>query len=267
MKVLGFSTSLYGWTERFRRDGLAQDWHSLCEACAEAGLGAVETDPRPEKLAVARSFGLAVSASYLGLPLHLPFERLEVERTVLPVAERLAAAGGRQLILNADSAPGEGRFAKTQAQGEQQGENLSRVAQLVDGLGLAVSMHNHADQPHNAQVDLMSVVRYADPAVGLCIDTGWAHVAGCAPVAWVRDHPQRLRSFHLRNQRGAIPTEDLLDGDIDIAELLRTAAGAGYEGWLTLELWHPQTMAPACTMVQDVRRSIDYLREVAASSA
>lgn len=264
MKVLGFSTSLYGWMERFRRDGIAWDWHALYGACAEAGLDAVETDPQLEKLAVARSFGLGISASYIGLPLHLPFARLEVQDTVLPVAERLADAGGRHLILNADSSDGSGRFAKTEEQAKQQGENLSRIAQLVDGLGLAVSMHNHADELHNAQIDLMSVVRHADPTVGLCIDTGWAHVAGCDPVQWVQDHPQRVRSFHLRNQRGTIPTEDLLDGDVDIAGVLQAAASAGYEGWLSLELWHPDTMQPARTMVEDVRRSIDYLRSIAA---
>lgn len=262
MKVLGFSTSLYGWMERSQRDGVGWDWQRLYGACAEAGLDAVETDPEPEKLAVARSFGLGVSASYIGLPLDLPFAQLEVERSVLPVAERLADAGGRQLILNADWSGGSSRPAKTQEQAKQQGENLSRVAQLVDGLGLTVSMHNHADEPHRAQMDLISVVRYADPVVGLCIDTGWAHVAGCDPVEWVRDHPQRVRTFHLRNQRGAVPTEDLLDGDVDIAGVLQTAASADYQGWLTLELWHPDTMAPARTMVEDVRRSIDYLRGI-----
>lgn len=254
--------------ERFRRDGVTWDWPMLYGACAEAGLDAVETDPQPEKLAVARSFGLAVSASYIGLPLHLPFAQLDVERAVRPVAERLADAGGRHLILNADWPGGySSPPVKTDKQAKQQGENLSRIAGLVNELGLRVSMHNHADKRQRAEMDLKSVVSYADPLVGLCLDTGWAYVAGCDPVQWMRDHPERIRSFHLRNHRGTVPTEDLLDGDVDIPGLLQAAAAAGYEGWLTLELWHPETMQPDRPMVEDTRRSIDYLRGIAAPAA
>lgn len=55
-------------------------------------------------------------------------------------------------------------------------------------------------------------------------------------------------------------TEDLLEGEVDIAAILRTAAAAGYEGWLALELWHPGGLQPLRSMTEDTKRSVDYLR-------
>lgn len=262
MTPRGVATALYGWMERYRRDGVQWDWRALYGACAEAGVDAVETDPQPEKLAILRDLGLAVSASYIGLPLTLPYERLEVERTVLPVAERLAAAGGRDLILNADQVDWSAPVATTAEDARRQGDSLSRIAELVAPLGLAVALHNHASERASAQHDLDSVVLHADPSVGLCVDIAWAAVAGHDPLDWLRRWPNRIRCLHLRNQRGAVPTEDLLEGELDIAALL--AALPDYSGWLTLELWHPETMVPERSMTEDTRRSADWLRRLTA---
>ncbi|BDZ44326.1 sugar phosphate isomerase/epimerase family protein [Naasia aerilata] len=261
MTPRGVATALYGWMERFARDGVEWDWPTLYGACAEAGVDAVETDPQPEKLAILRDLGLAVSGSYVGLPLTLPFERLEVDSAVLPVADRLAAAGGTNLILNADQVDWSNPVDKTDDDARRQGENLSRIRELVAPLELSVSLHNHASERENAQRDLDSVVRYADPSVGLCVDVAWAWVAGHDPLEWVRSYPERVHCFHLRNQRGPVPTEDLLDGELDIAAILD--AVPGYSGWLTLELWHPEGMTPERSMVRDTRRSADFLRGLA----
>ncbi|MHB1235339.1 MAG: sugar phosphate isomerase/epimerase family protein, partial [Microbacteriaceae bacterium] len=128
----------------------------------------------------------------------------------------------------------------------------------VRDLGLVVSLHNHAADFANAQADLDSVILFADAAVGLCVDTGWAQVAGHDPVAWVREHSARVHCFHLRNQNGPVPTEDLLEGEIRMEELL--AAAPDYSGWLTLELWHPDSMQPERSLKEDTRRSTEYLR-------
>jgi inosose dehydratase len=262
MNIKGFSSNMYGWTERWKMDGKKPQWEEIFRACAEAGLDAVEIDADTEKLKLARSFGLAVSASYIGLPLHLPFSELKVENTVLPFAERLAAAKGSDLLLNADPISWKNVVHKSEDDFKQQGENLSRISELVTSLGLKVCLHNHAADNHNAKGDVRSVIRYADHHVGLCIDTGWAHVSGCNPIDWVTDYPDRVFAFHLRNQRGHVPTEDLLEGDINFISLLSSAAAAKYNGWLALELWHPQITQPVRTMKEDVERSLDYLRRI-----
>lgn len=254
MTPAGVATALYGWMERYRRDRMEWDWRSLYAACASAGVDGVETDPEPEKLAILRDLGLAVSGSYLGLPLAAP--ELDLEAAVLPLAERLAGAGGRVLTLNADPAPGAGRRSEDDTR--RQGERLSRAAELVRPLGLRVALHNHADAFEDAQADLASVVEHSADEVGLCIDVHWAAVAGHDPLQWARAHGDRVLGLHLRNGRGRVPTEDLLDGDVDVPAVL--AALPAYQGWLTLELWHPDTMTPERSMEEDTRRAAAWLR-------
>ncbi|MGO4274995.1 sugar phosphate isomerase/epimerase family protein [Paenibacillus sp. TAF58] len=111
---------------------------------------------------------------------------------------------------------------------------------------------------------MRSVVQFADKTVGLCVDTGWAHVAGCDPIAWVKLYPERIKAFHLRNQRGRVPVEDVTEGEIDISALLEAAAHANYGGWIALELWHPPETNPTRTMTENVQRSIAFLREIVA---
>jgi inosose dehydratase len=263
MSPQGIATALYGWMERYKRDRIEWDWDLIYRECAEAGVDGVETNPDPDRLRLLRSLGLQVSASYVGLPLVLGFDDLDIERTVMPVAARLAEAGGTNLVVNSDAVDWSVPVRKTVEDAARQGDALSRIAERVRGLGLTVCLHNHAADYDNAQLDLDSVIRFADPAVGLCVDTGWAYVADHDPVQWVREHSDRVHYFHVRNQRGKVPTEDVTDGEISMAEIL--AAAPDYSGWLTLELWHPNDMEPERTMQEDTRRSVQYLRSLSAS--
>ncbi|WP_078382481.1 sugar phosphate isomerase/epimerase family protein [Sutcliffiella halmapala] len=261
MKILGYSTGMYGWNERYYLDKKeSPSWDQLFRDCAEAGLDAVEIDPTPELVQLAKSYGLSISGAYIGLPLHE--EEIDIETLVLPVARRLAEAGGQDLVINADPKGGWGvALPKTEEEFKRQGVHLSRISAAVSGLGLKVSMHNHADDRHNADGDLRSVIEYSSQEVGLCIDTGWAHVAGFDPIEWLKKYSDRTHAFHLRNQQGLIPTEDLLDGEIDMKELVSALNEVEYKGWLTFELWHREDNHPRRTMVEDTKLSIDFLKQ------
>ncbi|MGM0834789.1 MAG: sugar phosphate isomerase/epimerase family protein [Bacillota bacterium] len=266
MEILGFSTGLYGWTERYwlehKKDA---PWEELFHRCREAGLDAVELDPLPELVELAKSYNLAVSSAYVGLQLHE--KEIDLEGSIMPVARRLAEAGGRDLLINADPKGGWGvSLPKTEEEFKRQGDHLSRIAAAVCDLGQKVSMHNHADDLHNAEGDLRSVIDYASPEVGLCIDTGWAHVAGFDPVEWIRKYHERVYSFHLRNQKGRVPTEDLMEGDMNFQHLIQALHDVNYNGWLTFELLHSEEVQPRRTMVEDTRHSIEFLKKAIQNS-
>jgi sugar phosphate isomerase/epimerase len=262
MNILGFSTGMYGWNERYWLDYKKEaSWEDIFRDCAEAGVDAVELDPSPNLVKLAKSFGLSVSSAYVGLQLHEA--ALDVEKDIMPVARRLSEAGGKDLVVNADPKGGWGvSLPKTEDEFKRQGDHLSQIAIAAGTLGLKVSMHNHADDKHNAEGDLRSVIEYSSPEVGLCIDTGWAYAAGYDPIEWIQKYPDRLHTFHLRNQKGRIPTEDLIDGDINMRKLIHVLKDIRYTGWLTLELWHREDNHPQRTMVEDTRISIDYLKQM-----
>lgn len=261
MNILGVSTALYGWMERFARDGIEWNWESLYGACAQSGVDAVETDPFPHKLAILRRLGLRVSSSYVGIPLTVPFNEIDLDGRILPTADRLANAGGTVLVLNADPVDWNGRAPKSVDEAKLQGENISLIAERIEKLGLRTALHNHSSNHHDAQRDLESVVLHASAEVGLCIDSGWAVVAGHDPVAWARDHAARVLAFHLRTVVNGSPQEDLTTGDPDIAALF--AAVPEFSGWLGLELWHPQPLEPRGSMVDAVGRSAGLVRSLA----
>lgn len=261
MKTLGFSTGMYGWYERHWLDfNKEPSLEEIFRSCREAGMDAVEIDPQPEIVNLAKSYGLSISGSYIGLPLHE--STINIEETVMPIARRLAEAGGIDLVVNADPKGGWGvSLPKTEEEFKIQGDHLSRIASAVGALGLKVSMHNHADDQHNAEGDLHSVLKYSSPEVGLCIDTGWTYVAGFDSIEWIQKYPDRIHAFHLRNQKGGIPTEDLIDGDINMRNLIRALYDIEYNGWLTFELWHREDNHPKRSMVEDTRISIDFLKQ------
>jgi inosose dehydratase len=261
MNILGFSTALYGWTDRYWRENNKEaSWEELFRFCAESGLDAVEIDAEPELVKLAKSYGLSISSSYIGLPLHEP--SINIEEAVLPVARRLAEAGGRDLLINADPKGGWGvSLPKTEEEFKIQGQHLANIAAAVSDLGIKVSMHNHADDQHNAEGDLRSVIEYASPEVGLCIDTGWAYVAGFDPIEWIKKYPNRVYSFHLRNQKGKTSTEDIIDGDIDMPGMIHELKKINYEGYLTFELVHYEETQAKRSMVEDTRISVEFLKK------
>ncbi len=261
MKIRGFSSGLFGWKTRCLHDGHDPVMENILRDCKASGLDAVEVDATPELLGLMRANGLAVSAAYTNILLHKPYAELKIKETILPMAERLAQAGGTDLLINPNPKGGwEDPQLKTEDEIKHQGENLTHIAELIKPFRLKLCTHNHAAQKQNAERDLRAVVEYTGSEVGLCIDTGWAHVSGFDPIEWVRTYPNRVFALHFRNQMGVIPSEDLLEGEIRMPDLMKELSEIGYDGWISLELWHREDNHPQRTMMEDVSRSIEYLR-------
>ncbi len=158
--------------------------------------------------------------------------------------------------------------------------NLDRIADHADSRGVTASLHPHVGTMVERGAEVERVL--AESRVGLCLDTGHLQIGGTDPVDVAHAHAARVNHVHLKDvdvsmaQRvstGELAYGDAVragmfrplgQGDIDIAELVATLEGAGYEGWYVLE---QDVMLDAdldgVGPVADVRQSLDHLLEVA----
>jgi sugar phosphate isomerase/epimerase len=123
-------------------------------------------------------------------------------------------------------------------------------------------MHNHANSRDLHLDDLRSVTEFAGDQVGVLLDTGWALTSEDEPVARIRSLGPRLRALHLRNQIGERPTEWIGEGDIDMADCIRTLKEMGYAGWLTTEIYYRADTDLTRSLVENQARTVELLRKL-----
>jgi sugar phosphate isomerase/epimerase len=83
------------------------------------------------------------------------------------------------------------------------------------------------------------VHRVDSPMVGLNFDIGHAYCVGEDPQDWVAKMQRHTRHYHLEDIAATRVHEHLVPGRgaIDFAATLAAVREAGYEGWLTVELY------------------------------
>ena len=129
--------------------------------------------------------------------------------------------------------------------------NLAAVERRVAAHGLTLALHPHAGTLVETAADVERMLAASD--VGWCLDTGHLLIGGTDPVAFARDHGDRVVHVHLKDVDGAVAARyragelDLLGatraglfrplgyGDARIAEVLAALDGHGYAGWHVLE--------------------------------
>jgi inosose dehydratase len=158
------------------------------------------------------------------------------------------------------------------------GAQLGDLADLVAGEGLALVLHPHVGTLAESASDVERALAHTD--VPWCFDTGHLLIGGVDPVAFVRDHADRIGHVHLKDvnaslaervrggelslvqatQRGLF--RPLGEGDARLDEVVRLLDQLGYERWLVLEqdlaitgTEPPVDGGPAL----DVARSIEFL--------
>ena len=160
--------------------------------------------------------------------------------------------------------------------------NLADIAALVAGHGLTLALHPHAGTVVESAADVTRVLEATD--VGWCLDTGHLLIGGGDPVAFARDHADRVVHVHLKDVDAAVAARyrageltligatqaglfcPLGRGDASIAQVLEELNAHGYERWLVLEQdaaitgeEPPVGSGP----VLDVQASIEFLANTA----
>ncbi|TYB46666.1 TIM barrel protein [Actinomadura chibensis] len=160
--------------------------------------------------------------------------------------------------------------------------NLDRIAALAADLGVRAVLHPHVGTMVERADEVERVLDGS--GVPLCLDTGHLLIGGVDPVALAARATGRVAHVHLKDvdaaladevQRGEVRYTDAVRtgiyrplgaGDIDIAAIVGSLEGAGYDGWYVLEqdtvIDHEP--APGAGPAGDVRACVDYLAGMAA---
>src|SRR5919197_4322823 len=226
--------------------------------------------------------GLTLAAAFVPLVLHEPSAddaRAEAER----MARLLAAAGADVFVAavvgHQEWSP---RVELGDAEWDRLIERLAEVERIAGSHGLAFALHPHVGTLVETAADVERVL--ASSGVGWCFDSGHLLIGGTDPVAFVREHTERIVHVHLKDVDAALAARvrsgelslvaatqaglfrPLGQGDSGIEEVVRLLDRHGYERWLVLEQdtaitgdEPPDGDGP----VLDVRRSIEYLTTLA----
>jgi inosose dehydratase len=129
--------------------------------------------------------------------------------------------------------------------------NLDRLALVAGRSAITATLHPHVGTMVETADDVERVL--AGSAIGLCLDTGHLLIGGADPVALAAEHAGRIRHTHLKDvdatwarrvQSGEVSYADAVrhgmyrplgQGDVDIAAIVGSLEGAGYDGWYVLE--------------------------------
>jgi inosose dehydratase len=160
--------------------------------------------------------------------------------------------------------------------------NLDRLAVLAGRSGITATLHPHVGTMVETASDVERVL--AGSRIGLCLDTGHLLIGGADPARLAAGHAGRIRHTHLKDvdaawakrvQSGDVTYTDAVRhgmyrplgrGDVDIAAIVGSLEGAGYDGWYVLEqdtiLTGPLADGDDGP-IADVRASLEHLLAIA----
>jgi inosose dehydratase len=271
------------WGRQLEAERVLSEMRSLGLAATEFGpVGFLEEEPaaKAEQLA---SYGMTAVGGFLPVLLH------DADHDPLPEVDAfidgcLASGAGVVVLAAYTGVDGyDARPVLDDAGWAVMLDNLDRITDRAEERGVIACVHPHVGTMVETGEETERVL--AGSRVGLCVDTGHLVVGGTDPVALTARHPDRVVHVHLKDVDRSIAAQvidgalsfgeavrggmfrPLGDGDVDIAAMVQTLEGAGYQGWYVLEQDvmldavpdEPADEGP----VDDVRKSLDYLLRIA----
>ena len=258
---------------------------------AELGLGATEFGPAgflpveaEARAKVLRDHGMIAVGGFFPIKLHLsdfdpmPDVRSEIEACV--------AAKAKVIVLAAET--GLDGYDVKRPQLDETGwallnGNLDKIREYAAHFGITAVLHPHVGTMIETEDDVMHVLNGSQ--IQFCLDTGHMIIGGTDPVAFARNHADRIAHSHLKDvnldvanrvQSGEITYyQGILDGmyvplgegDVDIAAIVTSLVKSGYDGWFVLEQDNVINAepAPGAGPLESARKSVEFIRGVVAS--
>ncbi len=260
---------------------------------AELGVGATELGPLDDWLpldaaairAALEPHGLALVGGFVPLVLHETDVAPALDRAHA-VATTMAAAGADTFVLAIVGADDWSLPAQPLDDDgwKRLGAHVDAVAELTASLGLRTVIHPHVGTLVERADQVEALL--ATSSAGWCLDPGHLLIGGVDPLAFARDHFERVAHVHLKDVDRAVAARlnageltlmqavqaglfrPLGQGDAGIEPLVRLLAERGYGGWAVLEQDTAITgaePAPGEGPVGDVRASLAFLDAIAES--
>lgn len=172
--------------------------------------------------------------------------------------------GADWMVMHPANLPHDPLYSRIKARDK----NLAYLAPFIEAAkkaGIGIAIENMVDfggrrrrycggDPEEL-IELVDLIH--DPAVGICIDTGHAHVSGIHTGAFIRMAGERLKATHIDdNNRDGDNHLPPFMGSIDWADTMRALREIGYTGDFSFELgshrYPDATRATWCRFIHDL---------------
>jgi inosose dehydratase len=254
----------------------------------ELGLRATELGPTgylgasPSAVrALLAGHELRLIGGFLPVPMHVVTDADLAEAGA--AMDVLAAGGSEVVVLAARSADGsyDRKVPLDESEWRVLLDALRRLQDMARERGLVPTLHPHVGTAIEDRASVLRLLESSD--ILLCLDTGHLLIGGMDPVELVGLAADRIAHVHLKDVRSAIAATvragdtsyigavraglyaPLGQGDLDLPGIVGALEKSGYRGWYVLEQDAALFDAPdpGAGPIDDVRRSIAYLLEVA----
>ncbi|MEV4678346.1 MULTISPECIES: TIM barrel protein [Actinomadura] len=274
-----------GWGHQLAPARVLAEMRDLGLAAAEFGPDGFLPAGAAERAALLAGYGLRPVGGFAPVVLHDP------DRDPLPEVRRILSGFGMErsnerltLVLAAvtgldgyDERPALDAAGWAALLG-----NLDRIDAVAADAGVRAVLHPHVGTMVERSDEVDRVL--AGSAIPLCLDTGHLLIGGTDPGELAARAPRRIAHVHLKDvdaalaaavRTGATSYTDAVRagiyrplgaGDIDIAGIVRSLEGAGYDGWYVLEqdMIIDAEPAPGAGPADDVRACVDFLAGIPA---
>ena len=263
------ASQIYCWMQTLSQQGEKIDdhWDEVLDGTRDAGYPALEpflAVVQTDELAAAfsaklKARGLTACSFYTGGVLHEEGLAAATVAQILAGAKNAAQLGAQGLSMNPDPI---GR-QKTDPELATQAIWLNRLGAGLGELGLGLWVHCHTPEMANDGRELKHNLDATDPAlVGFCADLDWIRRGGGDPYAYLDRYADRTGVMHLRSSRGGVWSETFGAGDINHRCVRDTLDTAGFDGPFIVELALEEGTPHTQSLVESLRQSRHYLREV-----
>ncbi len=261
-------SQLYGWGQYYSREG-RKYWEHLNEilsALRDAGYhyaeGTLELQKPDENLRFAeqlKSRGLRPVSLYSGGRLHEDGSAQKAVELLVLAAAVAKQAGFSIINCNPDPIGRE----KSNAELHRQAESLGMIGRELGKMGMKLGVHNHTPEMVSQAREFHYNLRQT-PAreVGFCYDVHWVFRGGLQPGPVLKEYGGRIVSWHLRQSRDGAWWEDLDEGDVDYKAIARVVQNKRLTPYYTVELAIEEGTKITRGVVQNHKRSRDFVRNV-----